>query len=220
VQFSNGCRLDLPAPGALKAHRHLVVSGSQSVGAFPVDVRACGIDALATAGHKWLCAGFGAGFVYISRALLERFPPRAVGWMSVVDPFAFENRRADLLPTNARTELGCPPFPGIFALGAAVDYLLEIGIEAIGGRVLELNMYLTSRLREAAFEILSPGDPYRSGETLCGAPEPARAVSFLRERNVFVSPKKEGVRIATHFFNNEEDIDRCVGALVAYREHL
>jgi selenocysteine lyase/cysteine desulfurase len=220
VQFSNGCRLDLPALGALKAHRHLVVSGSQSVGAFPVDVHAWGIDALATAGHKWLCAGFGAGFVYISRALLEKFPPRAIGWMSVVDPFAFENRQAALLPTAARTELGCPPFPGIVALGAAVEYLLQIGIEHIGGRVLELNMYLTSRLRESGYEVLSPGDPYRSGETLCAVSEPARAVAFLRERNVHVSPKKEGVRIATHFFNNEEDIDRCVGALIAYREHL
>jgi cysteine desulfurase / selenocysteine lyase len=220
VQFSNGARLDLPALGALKANRFLVVSGSQSVGAFPLNVHSCGIDALATAGHKWLCAGFGAGFVFIARHLLQRFPPRAAGWMSVVDPFAFDNRRADLLPTNARTEVGCPPFASIFALGAAVDYLSQIGIEVIGGRVLELNMYLTSRLRDSEFEVLSPGDPYRSGQTLCAIPEPQRAAAFLRERNVFVTPKTEGVRISTHFFNNEEDIDRCVGALVAYRENL
>src|SRR5262249_27628095 len=88
VQFSNGCRLDLPALGAIRAHRYLVVSGSQSVGAFPVDVHAWSIDAMATAGHKWLCAGFGGGFVFIARTILERFPPRAIGWMSVNDPFA------------------------------------------------------------------------------------------------------------------------------------
>jgi cysteine desulfurase / selenocysteine lyase len=220
VQFSNGCRLDLPALGAIKSNRYLVVSGSQSVGAFPVDVHAWGIDALATAGHKWLCAGFGAGFVFISRQILQRFPPRTVGWMSVVDPFAFDNRRADVLPTNARTEMGCPPFASIFALGAAVDYLSQIGMKAIGGRILELNMYLTSRLRDSELEVLSPGDPYRSGQTLCATPDPPRAAAFLRERNVFVTAKKEGVRISTHFFNNEEDIDRCVGALVAYREDL
>jgi cysteine desulfurase/selenocysteine lyase len=220
VQFSNGCRLDLPALGALKAHRFLVVSGSQSVGAFPINVKACGVDALATAGHKWLCAGFGAGFVYISRSIVERFPPRAIGWMSVLDPFAFDNRRYELLPANARTELGCPPFGPIFALGAAVDFIHGIGMEAIATRVLELNMYLTSRLQDADVEILSPSDPYRSGETLCGVPEPARAAAFLRERNVIVTAKKDGLRISTHFFNNEEDIDRCVGALVAYREGL
>src|SRR5581483_4764141 len=138
VQFSNGCRLDLPALGLIKAHRHLVVSGSQSVGAFPLDVRSCAVDALATTGQKWLCAGHGAGFLYIAKPLLERFPPRSAGWMSVRDPFSFANHKLDLLPSNARTEAGSPPLPGIFALGAAIDYLTKIGIEAIGTRVLEL----------------------------------------------------------------------------------
>jgi cysteine desulfurase/selenocysteine lyase len=220
VQYSNGCRLDMPAFGMIKAGRYLVVSGSQSVGAFPFEAHAWGIDAMACAGHKWLCAGFGAGFVYISRAILEKFPPRAIGWMSVQDPFAFDNRRIDLMPTNARTELGCPAFAGIFALGAAVDYLLRVGREAIANRILELNMYLTSRLAHAEFEVLSPPDPHRSGQTLCALPEPPRAAAFLRERGVLVTPKSDGVRISTHFFNNEEDIDRCVGALIAYREHL
>jgi cysteine desulfurase/selenocysteine lyase len=220
VQFSNGGRLDLQAFGLIKAHRHLVVSGSQSVGVFPIEVRSWGVDALACAGHKWLCAGFGAGFVYISRALLEKYPPRTAGWMSVKSPFAFDNHRADLLPSNARTELGCPPFGPIFALGAAVDYIRRLGREAIANRVLELNMYLTSRLGQAGFDILSPPDPQRSGETLCAIPDPPKAVAFLRDRSVLVTVKPEGVRISTHFFNNEEDIDRCVGALVAYREHL
>ena len=220
VQFTNGCRLDLPAFGMIKAQRHLVVSGSQSVGAFPVEARGWGLDAMACAGHKWLCAGFGAGFVYISRALLEKYPPRAAGWMSVKDPFAFDNRRLDLLPTNARSELGCPAFAGIFALGAAVDHVLQVGREAIANRVLELNMYLTSRLAQAELEILSPGDPHRSGQTLCALPEPPRATAFLRERGILVTCKPEGVRISTHYFNNEEDIDRCVGALIAYREQI
>jgi selenocysteine lyase/cysteine desulfurase len=220
VQYSNGGRLDLPAFGLIKAHRYFVVSGSQSVGAFPLEVHSWGIDALASAGHKWLCAGFGSGFVYISRALREKFPPRTVGWMSVEDPFAFDNRRIDLLQSNARTELGCPAFAGIYALGAAVEYLQRLGREAIANRILELNLYLTTRLREAKLEVLSPPDPHRSGQTLCALPEPQRAAAFLRDRGVMVTPKPEGVRISTHFFNNEEDIDRCVGALIAYSEHL
>jgi cysteine desulfurase/selenocysteine lyase len=218
VQFSNGGRLDLAAFGEAKAHRYLVVSGSQSVGAFPVDVHAWRVDALACAGHKWLCAGFGAGFVYIARALLDKHPPRAAGWMSVTSPYAFGNRQLDLLRSNARTELGCPPFAAIYALGAAVEYLQSIGRERIAGRILELNLYLTAHLAQAGFEVLSPPDPLRSGETLCALPEPPKAVAFLRERGVFVTPKPEGVRIATHFFNNEEDVDRCVGGLIAYRD--
>ena len=218
VQFSNGCRQDLDGFGRIKGNRRLVVCGSQSVGAFPVDVRRSRIDALATAGHKWLCAGFGAGFCYVSQELIDRVPPRAVGWMSGEDPFAFDNRHLKILLSNARTELGCPPFGPIFALGAAVDYLSGIGIKKIAERVLSLNMYLTFRLGRESFDVLSPGGEHRSGETLVRLPSPERGRAYLAERGVHVTGKPEGVRISTHFYNNEADVDAAVEALVACRE--
>lgn len=220
VQFSNGCRLDLEAFGAIKAHRHFVVCASQGLGAFPVDVKRSAIDALATAGHKWLCAGYGGGFVYVRRELLVKHPPRAVGWLSVEDPFAFDNRSFRVLPSNRRTELGCPDFAGIFALGAAIDYLTAIGIEAIAARVLELNLYLTTLLEREGFVILSPGGEHRSGQTLCSVEDPPRAAAFLKDNGVLVTDKPQGVRISTHFFNNEEDVDSCVRGLVEYRKTL
>jgi cysteine desulfurase/selenocysteine lyase len=218
VQFSNGCRQDLDAFGRIKGRRRLVVCGSQSVGAFPVDVQRSGIDALPTAGHKWLGAGFGAGFCYISKALIHARPPRAVGWMSGDDPFGFDNRHLRILPSNARTEMGCPSFGPIFALGAAIDYISGIGIEHIAERVLALNMYLTSRLGQESFAVLSPGGDHRSGATLVRLPDPKRACAFLLERGVHVTEKREGVRISTHFYNSENDVEACVAALVAYRD--
>ncbi len=220
VQFSNGCRQDLDAFGRIKGSRHLVVCGSQSVGAFPVDVKRSGIDALATAGHKWLGAGYGAGFCYLSQALLDARPPRVIGWMSGDDPYAFDNRRIRLLASNARTEVGCPPFAPIFALGAAIDYLSGIGVDQIAERVLALNMYLTSRLGRESFEVLSPGGAHRSGETLVRLPDPGSANAFLAARGVHVTRKPEGVRISTHFYNDENDVDACVDALVAWRDAL
>ena len=217
VQFSNGCRQDLDAFGMIKGNRRLVVCGSQSVGAFPLDVKRSGIDAMATAGHKWMCAGYGAGFVYISRQLLAARPPRAIGWMSVEDPYVFDNRQGQVMTSNARHELGCPTFASIFALGAAVEFLDEIGIEAIAERVLSMNMYLTFRLGRAGFEVLSPGGDHRSGETLVRVEEPAQACAFLRARGVHVTEKPEGVRIATHFYNIESEVDACVAGLEAFR---
>jgi cysteine desulfurase/selenocysteine lyase len=220
VQFSNGCRQDLDAFGLIKGRRHLVVCGSQSVGAFPVNVRASGIDALATAGHKWLGAGYGAGFCYIRKELIDTRPPRAVGWMSGETPYAFDNRHMRVLPTNARVEVGCPSFGPIFALGAAVDYLVQVGPDEIAERILALNMYLTSRLHKEGFEVLSPGGPHRSGETLVAVPDGHAARKFLGAQGVHVTEKPEGVRISTHFYNNEEDVDRGIDALVAYRKQL
>ncbi len=217
VQFSNGCRQDLHTFGALKGTRRLVVCASQSAGAFPIDVRASQIDALASAGHKWMCAGFGAGFLYVSQALLER-APRAIGWMSVQDPFQFDNRTCRLLPAASRYEMGCPSFGPIVALGAAAAFLLALGVDAIAERVLSLNTYLTDCLAAARLDVLSPGGAHRSGETLCRVPDPAAAVAFLRERRVQVTEKPEGVRLATHFYNNAQDIDVGVKALRDYVE--
>jgi selenocysteine lyase/cysteine desulfurase len=140
--------------------------------------------------------------------------------MSGDDPYAFDNRRVRLLPTNARTEVGCPPFAAVFALGAAVDYISGIGVDQIAERVLALNMYLTSRLAHESFEILSPGGEHRSGETLVRLPDPRSANAFLAARGVHVTRKAEGVRISTHFYNNEKDVDACVDALVAWRDGL
>jgi cysteine desulfurase / selenocysteine lyase len=220
VQFSNGCRQDLDAFGALKGARRLVVCASQSIGAFPIDVRRSGVDALATAGHKWLCAGYGAGFLYVSREILAKRPPRTIGWLSGEDPYAFDPQHCRILPTNARTEMGCPPFGAVFALGAAVDYVLRLGQDAIAERVLALNMYLTFRLEKEGFPVLSPAGEHRSGQTLVAVDEPKRARDFLQQRRIVVTEKPEGIRIATHFYNNERDIDTCVEALVAFRSTL
>ncbi len=220
VQFGNGCRQDLDAFGALKEGRHLVVAASQSLGAFPVDVGRSAIDALAAGGHKWLCAGYGGGFVYVRRGLLQKRPPRAIGWLSVEDPFAFDNRRGRVLSANMRTEMGCPAFGPIFGLGAAVDYLQGIGKDAIAERVLALNMYLTFQLEREGFEVLSPGGEHRSGQTLVRVEAPARACRFLQSRGVYVTEKPEGVRVATHFYNSEHDVDVCVKALSACRASL
>ena len=216
VEFSNGCRQDLDAFGLIKDDRHLVISASQSAGVFPIDVRRSRVDGLASAGHKWLGAGYGAGFVFIRGGLLLARPPRAIGWMSVERPYDFDNRAYTILPGNRRTEAGCPPFAPIFALGAAVEYVLALGVEEIEARVLALNTSLTDQLERAGIPVLSPDGPYRSAETLCEVADPPRAAAFLRERGIEVTTKPEGLRISTHYYNAESDVDTCVRAVADY----
>jgi selenocysteine lyase/cysteine desulfurase len=216
VQYSNGCRQDLDAFGLVKDDRHLVVSASQSAGVFPIDVRRSRVDGLACAGHKWLGAGYGAGFLFIRGGLLLERPPRTVGWLSVERPFDFNNREYTVLPGNRRTEVGCPAFAPIFALGAAVDYALSLGLGEIEARALQLSTYLTDQLAKAGIPVLSPDGPYRSAETLCEVADPPRAGAYLRERGIEVTVKPEGLRISTHYYNSEPDVDICVEAITAY----
>jgi cysteine desulfurase / selenocysteine lyase len=216
VQYSNGFRAPIEEIGAAKGRHKFVVNAAQSAGVFRIDVRRMRIDALCSTGHKWMLAGFGTGFVYLSRELLGETRPRAVSWMSVEDPFAMRNDRFTVRPdAAARAEVGCPHFAGIFALGAAVDYHLELGPERVERRALELNRVLTERLTEAGWRILSPlGDEgARSAETLVACGERERVLAHLKQCGVAVSPKPEGFRVATHVFNDGDDISRLVAAL-------
>ena len=116
---------------------------------------------------------------------------------------------------SARSELGCPHFAGIFALGASVELMQSIGPANIEARALELNRKLTTRLNEAGWKVLSPlaSEEYRSAETLVAAENPAEVVSKLAARKVYVTEKPEGFRVSTDFFNNEDDIERMIAAL-------
>jgi selenocysteine lyase/cysteine desulfurase len=216
VQFSNGFRLDPSAVGNIKGRHALVINAAQSAGAFAIDVKRMRIDALCSTGHKWLLSGYGSGFVYLSRELLDRSLPRSIGWLSVDDPF--EMRNDEFRPRHdaaARVELGCPHFAGIFSLGASLDLINEIGIENIQGRVLDLNRFLTSRLVENGWKVLSPTqrEDSRSAETLVACDKPGEIVRHLLRRSVIVTEKPEGIRVATHFFNIESDIERLIEGL-------
>ncbi|MDT7541518.1 MAG: cysteine desulfurase / selenocysteine lyase [Acidobacteriota bacterium] len=220
VQYSNGFRAPLAEIGAAKGRHRFVVNAAQSAGVFQIDVKRMKIDALCSTGHKWLLAGYGSGFVYLSRELLEETRARAVSWMSVHHPFAMRNDALDLRDdAAARAEVGCPHFAGIFALEAAVEYHLNVGAERVERRALELNRFLTEMIASAGWKVLSPlrEESLRSGETLVACSDPARLVHHLHEHGVAVTQKPEGIRIATHFFNDESDIERLVSALAEVR---
>jgi cysteine desulfurase/selenocysteine lyase len=216
VQFSNGFRSDLEELGNAKGGHALVINAAQSAGAFAIDVKRIKIDALCATGHKWMLSGYGSGFLYLSRELMERSKPHAIGWLSLQDPFTMRNDEAHLRhDAAARAELGCPHYAGIFALGASVDLIGSIGIENVEARALELNRYLTDRLSDSGWQVLSPigDDRTRSAQTLVAAANPAELVSKLASQKTIVTEKPQGIRVATHFFNNEADIDRLIEAL-------
>ncbi len=218
VQYSNGLRMNLEELGNNKGGHAFVVNASQAAGAFEIDVKRMKVDALCATGHKWMLSGYGSGFVYLSKELIAHSPPRAIGWLSMEDPYSDKNNEIHLRhDAAARAELGCPHFAGIFALGASVEQIAQIGIRNIEERVLSLNRFLTERLAAVGWEVLSPiaNEHSRSAETLVAADDPAALVAKLAEQKIIVTKKPQGIRVATHFFNNENDIERLLAALDA-----
>ncbi|HJU91475.1 MAG TPA: aminotransferase class V-fold PLP-dependent enzyme [Pyrinomonadaceae bacterium] len=216
VQYSNGFRSNLEELGNIKGAHALVVNASQAAGAFEIDVKRMKIDALCSTGHKWMLSGYGSGFVYISKEVQAASVSRAIGWLSVQDPYGGANNEVYLRhDASARTELGCPNFAGMFALGASIELMQSIGMANIQARALELNRKLTARLDEIGWKVLSPlgHENFRSAETLVAAENPAQVVNYLAQEKILVTEKPEGFRVSTDFFNNEEDIENLVHKL-------
>jgi selenocysteine lyase/cysteine desulfurase len=217
VEFGSGMRHDLEALGRLCQERGVLfcVDAIQSLGCLPVDVARQRIDFLAADGHKWLLSVEGCGVFYCSRRVLDLVRPRIVGWRSVAENHDFDRYQTELQPGAGRFEEGTPNTAGIFALGAAIDLLLELGIEPISQRVLALSERLAEGLAARGAECLSPRGSEASGIVSFRLPdEPVeRTVARLRAKRIFVVARRGGVRASPHFYNDESEIDRLLAAI-------
>lgn len=208
VQYATGFRQDLGALGQIKGERFLVVNASQGLGALEVDVSRWNVDFLCSNGYKWLMAGYGSGILYTRKKWLSAFRPDSVGWRSMKDPERMDNQRLDLKNEASRYELGCPSFPAIFALGAAVDYLSEIGIQKIEKRILGLTDFLIQGLEKLGLEVISPCEPqHRSGIVVFKSKEAEKVRHLLLRKKIYVSVRGAGIRVAPHFYNSFEDLE-------------
>jgi cysteine desulfurase / selenocysteine lyase len=225
VQFSNGFRQDLEELGKLTQRKdlHLVVNATQSLGAMSLDVKNFNIDFMASNGHKWMLSSFGIGTIYIKRKYLrdkDYFKPTFFSLSGQKKKDNFDNNTIlDSSYSATRFELGTPHFQNIVALKAAIKYTSKIGIKQIEKRILGLTNYLIDKLVNMDIEILSPvaEKKYRSGIIVFKPKKenPSQIVMKLQKMNqIIVSARGKGIRVSPHFYNNEEDIDNLISALV------
>jgi len=218
VEFGSGASNDLHALGEMCRERGVLfcVDAIQSLGCLPIDVASMGIDFLSADGHKWLLSVEGCGIFYCKASALELVRPRIIGWRSVADNADFDRYQTELQPNAQRFEEGTPNTSGIFALGAAIDLLLELGVPAIAQRVLSLTDRLVDGLRDRGAVLRSPrGDKQRSGIVSFTMPgtDPADTLARLRAAGISAAVRRGGVRVSPHFYNTESEIDRMVRAL-------
>ena len=119
-----------------------LVDGAQAAPHLQVDVRALGCDFFALSGHK-MCGPTGIGALYARRALLEEMPPYQTGG-DMISSVRFEKTVYNELPY--RFEAGTPMIAGAIAMGAAVDYLEDVGMERIAAHEADLLRHGTERL--------------------------------------------------------------------------
>lgn len=215
VDYATGFAADLPAIGRWCAQQNTLfaVDAIQSLGVVPLDAQECGIHFLATGAQKWLLGPMGTGLLYLHPEQRQRLRPPLVGWKSVVEPENFD-LNFELREDAARFEPGTLNLTGIFGLGAALELLLEIGIDNIRLRVLSLLERLAGRCTELGLTSPTPvEEENRAGIYSVEVPEPDRSFRTLTEAGIFHSLRDGRLRFSPHFYNSEEEIDRTIDLL-------
>jgi selenocysteine lyase/cysteine desulfurase len=218
VQFATGHRFALDELTRLaRAHNAtLVIDATQSAGMVPIDVQSIGVDMLVAGGYKWLGATFGAAVCYLGPTLLERLDPPFVGWRSTVEPYALDAARMPLTPSARRLEFSTMSYGAGVALGAAIEYTLDLGIDRILAHDLALASRLIAGLDTLGATILTPRDVHsRAGIVTARFPgrDGEEVAACLNEAGVIVSPRFGSTRFSTHVFNHAADIDHALSVV-------
>jgi len=217
VQFSSGFRIDLERLGALCKERGalLCVDAIQSLGVVPMDVGKKKIDFLSADAHKWMIGPEGIGIFYCRKGLVGTLEPTLVGWKSVENEFDFDHPRLALKSDALRFEEGSQNLLGIIGLGAAVDLLLEVGIDNIEKRVLFLGDCIIEHLDRRGLELLTPREHGERGGgiTFRGGFDPSALRDRLREKGILVNVRGGGLRVSPHFYNRPQEIERLFQAI-------
>jgi cysteine desulfurase/selenocysteine lyase len=209
------------AAGAL-----VLVDGSQAVPQIPVDVGALGADFYAWTGHK-AYGPTGIGVLHGRHELLEAMPP-FIGGGHMISSVSFDEIRFAEVP--AKFEAGTSPIVEAVGLGAAVDWLAGLGMDAVRAHERELAAYALDRLAEVpGLTVFGPSDADGRGALVSFALEhahPHDVAEIIGAQGVCVRAghhcaqplmKRLGVGATTRasfaVHNTREDVDRLIDAL-------
>ena len=217
VEFWNGFRLDIQAIGDECRRRGIVfaVDVMQSAGALRVDVARMPIDFCAAGAGKWLMGPPGIGFCFFAPELLERTRPVIVGVGSVAGYDRYFEYDLTFRPSARRFEESVVSLLDTAAFGAALELLLEVGVETIEARVLGLAARLAEGLARNGCEIVEPwprAQNESSGIVSFRKPgiSAAAALRDLSAARVIARTHRDFVRLSPHFYNTDEEVDRVL----------
>ena len=202
-----------------------LVDGAQSVPHMPVDVQALDCDFLVFSGHK-MCGPTGIGVLYGRRDLLEQMPP-FMGGGDMIREVHMDGSRWNSLPW--KFEAGTPAIAEAIGLGAAVDYLSELGMPWVREQEHALVNYAVEKLSQVeGLRIIGPDGDQRGGVV-------AFTLDDIHPHDIAAILDSEGIairaghhcaqpihdhfgivataRASFYFYNTFEEVDRLVAAM-------
>ena len=218
VQYLSGYRADLVRIGEICRRRGVFffVDAIQGLGAFPLDVEAMKIDALAADGHKWLLGPEGCGILYVRRERQDEIEPVEFGWTNVAGYNDYGSRDMALRPDAGRYECGTLNTVGCFGLRASIEFLNRVGVERIAPHVQALGDQIAAGVRAKGYELLGERTP-ENGAGIVAFRKPGvdcrMTVRGLKDAGIVAAPRNGWVRTSPHFYISPGDVERLIGCL-------
>lgn len=223
VGYFSGYRLDLAKLCELvhESGAQLFVDAIQGLGVFTLNTQAIPIDYLAADGHKWMLGPEGAGLLFIRQKNLERLEPLMQGWGSLQMAGNFRTDNMVLKDDASRYEGGSANHVGQIGFSASLDLLLNLGCNLannpISGAVLDNALSIEEGLKSMGANVFRSRSTMGADSELSGIltfevpdVDPNAIRSRLLGEEIVVSVRHGRVRVATHAYNNAEDIQRLV----------
>jgi selenocysteine lyase/cysteine desulfurase len=220
--FLSGFRIDIAAIGKLLRERGILfcLDAIQTLGAFPTTVEY--VDFLSADAHKWLLGPLAIGVVYVRKELFEVCRPTLLGAWNLKAPNFVAQNQIEFVEGAQRYEPGVLNLPGVAGMKAAIDFLLEIGIDKIAQRILSIRSRLVSGLTALGFILLGENNTPMHQSGIITVAHPNRDIvsehKRLLENGIVCSPRQDRqgnqyLRFSPHFYNSEDEIDRVLDVL-------
>jgi cysteine desulfurase/selenocysteine lyase len=220
--FISGFRIDVGAIGKVLRERGILfcLDAIQTLGAFPTTVEH--VDFLSADAHKWLLGPMAIGVVYVRKELFDVCRPTLLGAWNIKAPGFITQNEIEFEESAQRYEPGVLNLPGVAGMKAAIDLLLEIGIEKVAERILSIKSRLGFGLIELGFTSLGATHPAAHSSGIVTVSHPTRDIASLfkrlAENQVICSHRqdrqgKQYLRFSPHFYNTEDEVDRVLELL-------
>lgn len=207
----------------------LAMDATQAMGRINIDVKELGVDYLACSGFKGLLSGLGTGFMWCREDLLEKIIPPYCGFISA-GPYMSAPKVTSgdidfhLANNTNRFEAGTMNMHGISLMHSSLSLILELGIEKISEYIISLEKDLRAKLKDTAFDVLTPeSDDRLGGIIVLYYPEQFhdQVDDALTENHVYVTHHRGGyIRIGLGIHNTSEDCAKLAEVLKSISRNI
>lgn len=221
VCYRNGAMVDVAAiiDAAHAKGVPVLVDAYQTAGALPIDFQALGADFLVGGVLKYMLGSPGVGFALVNPQRTSELVPLTTGWFAARDVFAMDIYSYDPAKDARRFESGTPVVPSLYAAEAALNFLLEVGVESAWEVSAGLHDQLRAGVTNLGGRVVTPSDLH--GPMIAVAARDDHAlVDALADDGVVLSCRDGNVRISPHFYNTTGDVERVIQSLHRHRHML